>query len=285
MLKALTTIVQGRDTRAGRAFDWCVIALILLSLVSLTLGTLPDLSPAAHQAIASIEIAIAILFTLEYAARIATARHPLAYVFSGYGLVDLAAIVPFYFGVFFGLQALRTVRLFRLLRLLKLVRYSKAMRRFAKALSLAKEEAVLFLIATIGLLFVSSVGIYFFENQAQPDVFKSIPHSFWWAVATLTTVGYGDVYPVTVGGRVFTFLMLMIGLGVVAVPAGLVASAMSQVRREEAELSNSTESSEHKLAVFGTATSWRLPTCKPIDRGEVALTRTLWTVSFRLLLV
>lgn len=107
------------------------------------------------------------------------------------------------------------------------------MNRFGKALALAREEAVLFLLVTGILLYLSAVGIYYFEHQAQPENFKSIPHSLWWAVATLTTVGYGDVYPITVGGKLFTFVMLMIGLGIVAVPAGLVASAMSQVRDDE----------------------------------------------------
>ena len=88
------------------------------------------------------------------------------------------------------------------------------------------------------LLYLSAVGIYYFENTAQPDVFSSVFHSLWWAVATLTTVGYGDIYPITVGGRIFTFLILMIGLGVVAVPAGLLASALSKVRMENQEKEN-----------------------------------------------
>ena len=107
------------------------------------------------------------------------------------------------------------------------------MNRFGKAIALAKEEAILFLLATIVLLYLSAVGIYYFEHQVQPEQFKSIPHSLWWAVATLTTVGYGDVYPITVGGKVFTFIILMIGLGIIAVPAGLVASALSKVREDE----------------------------------------------------
>ncbi len=83
------------------------------------------------------------------------------------------------------------------------------------------------------LLYLSAVGIYYFENTVQPEQFKSIPHSLWWAVVTLTTVGYGDIYPVTAGGRIFTFFVLMLGLGVVAVPTGLVSSALSQARSEE----------------------------------------------------
>ncbi len=83
------------------------------------------------------------------------------------------------------------------------------------------------------MLYLSAVGIYYFEHQAQPEQFKSVFHGLWWALATLTTVGYGDVYPITVGGKLFTFLILMIGLGVVAIPTGLVASALSQARNEE----------------------------------------------------
>jgi len=83
------------------------------------------------------------------------------------------------------------------------------------------------------MLYLSAVGIYYFENAAQPEAFKSIFHSLWWAVATLTTVGYGEVYPITIGGKVFTFFVLMLGLGVVAVPTGLVSSALSQARSEE----------------------------------------------------
>lgn len=92
---------------------------------------------------------------------------------------------------------------------------------------------MLFVVVTLMLLYISAVGIYYFENEAQPEVFKSVFHSLWWAVATLTTVGYGDVYPITIGGKVFTFAILMVGLGIVAVPAGLLASALSKVRMEE----------------------------------------------------
>ena len=124
-------------------------------------------------------------------------------------------------------------RFLRLFRLLKLARYSRAIQRYKDAFVIAKEEIVLFLSATLAVLYVSSVGIYYFENPVQPKLFASVIHSMWWAVVTLTTVGYGDVYPVTVGGRIFTFFVLLVGLSVVSVPPGLVASALSEARRLE----------------------------------------------------
>jgi voltage-gated potassium channel len=116
---------------------------------------------------------------------------------------------------------------------MKLARYSSAMNRFTRAFKIAKEEIILFSVVTLMLLYLSAVGIYYFENEAQPEAFKSIFHSLWWASSTLTTVGYGDVYPITNGGKVFTFIILMIGLGIVAVPAGLLASALSKARIDE----------------------------------------------------
>jgi voltage-gated potassium channel len=120
-----------------------------------------------------------------------------------------------------------------LFRTFKIVRYSKAIRRFHRALLIAREELVLFLLVTLLLLYFSAVGIYYFEYDAQPEAFASVFHSLWWAVVTLTTVGYGDVYPVTTGGRIFTFVILLIGLGIISVPAGIVASALSESRDME----------------------------------------------------
>lgn len=229
----IAEIVQKSDTKAGRAFDIGILVLIVYSIVTLSIETLPGLSVGVIEALRISEIIITVLFTIEYCLRIATADAKAKYIFSFYGIIDLIAIAPFYLALGVDLRGVRAFRLFRVFRLLKLSRYSKAINRFSKAISLAKEEAILFLLATIVLLYLSAVGIYYFENQVQPEQFKSIPHSLWWAVATLTTVGYGDVYPITVGGKVFTFIILMIGLGIIAVPAGLVASALSKVREDE----------------------------------------------------
>ena len=116
----------------------------------------------------------------------------------------------------------------------KLTRYSSAMNRFRMALRFAREEIILFFLFTLILLFVAAIGIYYFENPAQPDVYSSIFDSLWWSVTTLTTVGYGDMYPITAGGRLFTFVVLMIGLGVIAVPTGMLATALAQARQHEA---------------------------------------------------
>ncbi len=229
----LTDIVQKNDTLGGKLFDWATIALILYSVLTLTIETLPNLSPTAVQFLEVSEIVVTVLFTIEYSLRVATSRPKLKYVFSFYGLIDLIAIAPFYLSLGFDVRSIRLVRLVRIFRLLKLNRYTKAIDRFGRALMIAKEEIILFVLATIAMLYLSAVGIYYFEHAAQPEQFPSIPHSLWWAVATLTTVGYGDVYPITMGGKVFTFFMLMLGLGIVAVPAGLMATALTEVRKQE----------------------------------------------------
>ena len=131
------------------------------------------------------------------------------------------------------LRAVRAFRLLRLVRVLKPARYSAAARRFHKAFLLAREELILFVLVASIMLYLAAVGIYYFEHEAQPEAFQSVFHSLWWAVATLTTVGYGDVYPITAGGRIFTAFVLFVGLGIVAIPAGMVATALSRARTIE----------------------------------------------------
>jgi voltage-gated potassium channel len=229
----LKAIIEGDDTKAGRIFDLIIQFMIVVSIITFSIETLPGLSSDTIGLLSTIETVIVSIFTFEYIARVYVANRKRDYLFSFYGMVDLIAIAPFYLSIGLDLRSLRILRMLRLFRLFKLVRYNSAMRRLGRAFSIAKEEVVLFGVVTIMLLYLSAVGIYYFENEAQPEQFKSIFHSFWWAVATLTTIGYGDVYPVTIGGRVFTFLILMIGLGIVAVPAGLLASALSKARQEE----------------------------------------------------
>ena len=226
-------IVQGSETVAGRTFDLVVLFLIVVSVTTFTVETLPDLSPVTKKALEVSEVVITLLFTIEYMLRIATSSKKVRYIFSFYGIIDLIAILPFYLALGLYLRSIRIFRLFRIFRILKIVQYNQAMARLGKAFMYAKYEILIFLGTTLMLLYFAAIGIYYFEHVVQPENFRSIFDGLWWAVATLTTVGYGDVFPVTVGGKLFTFVILICGMGVVAVPAGLIAAALSKVVREE----------------------------------------------------
>lgn len=230
MLRSVKQIVERSDTLAGKAFDLTVQSLIVVSLVAFTIETLPGLSTPVARALQVVEIFSIAIFTLEYLTRLLVADRPRHFAFSFFGIIDLLAILPFYMSLGVDLRSVRAMRLLRLFRILKMARYNAAILRFRTALSIAREELVLFSCVALLVLYLAAVGIYYFENDAQPEVFASVPHSLWWAVATLTTVGYGDAYPVTAGGRIFTFVVLVIGLGVVAIPPGLIASALTQAR-------------------------------------------------------
>lgn len=229
-MESFKRVIEQSDTAAGKAFDLFIQALIILSLISFSIETLPNLEQGTRDLLRQFEVVSVSIFTLEYIARLVVASSKKAYVFSFFGICDLLAILPFYLSTGLDLRSIRSFRLLRLIRIFKFARYSAAAKRFHRAFILAKEELVLFLFVTIILIYLSGVGIYYFENQAQPDAFASIFHSLWWAISTLTTVGYGDIYPITVGGKLFTFGILVIGLGIVAVPAGVLASALAKAR-------------------------------------------------------
>lgn len=226
-------IVEDNTTKKGRYFDYSIQTLIVLSLISFSIETLPNLSSNLRIWLGYFEIFSVVVFSAEYLLRIWVSNKPLSYILSFYGIIDILAILPFYLVGFLDLRFLRAFRILRIFRALKIIRYNKAIRRFGIAFKLVKEEIVLFAACTLILIFITSASIYYFENEAQPETFKSIFHSAWWSIVTLTTVGYGDVYPITLGGRIFTFFVLMIGVGMVTVPAGLVASALSKAREIE----------------------------------------------------
>ena len=233
MKDKLRIIIEDNTSRKGKIFDYSIQVLILLSLIAFTIETLPNNSVQTIEILNVFELICVIIFSIEYLLRILVSKKPLKYIFSFYGIIDLLAIFPFYLKGAYDLRALRAFRIFRIFRALKLIRYNKALNRFNIAAKIVKEEMILFFIITAIFIFLASAGIYFFENKAQPESFTSVIHSGWWAIATLTTVGYGDVYPITMGGKIFTFFILLIGVGVVTVPAGLVASALSKAREIE----------------------------------------------------
>lgn len=212
----------------GRLFAIVIQTLIVLSLVAFCIETLPGISVKTQVLLARFELISVIIFSAEYLLRVYASRPTRKYIFSFLGIVDLVAILPFYLASGIDLRSIRVLRMFRLIRVFKLVRYSKAAQRFVVAFRLIRAELAMFAFACLMVLFIASVGIYYFENEAQPENFASVFHCMWWAVETLTTVGYGDVFPITTGGRIFTALIVFVGLGIVAVPAGLIAGALSQ---------------------------------------------------------
>ncbi|CED59951.1 Putative uncharacterized protein [Moritella viscosa] len=235
MMLAMKNMIEKSDTKMGKGFDIFIQLIIVLSLISFSVETLPSLSENTKNILRVFEIVSVLIFTIEYILRLIFADDRFKFIFSFFGIIDLLAILPFYLSTGFDLRSLRTFRLLRLIRILKLTRYSSATQRFYRAFVIAKEELILFLFTSIIILYLASVGIYYFESQAQPEAFASVFHSMWWAVATLTTVGYGDIYPITVGGKIFTFFILIVGLGIVSIPAGLIASALSKARDMEIE--------------------------------------------------
>ncbi len=228
MKQYIKSIVEINDNKLSRYFSFFIQVLILVSVITFSIETIPNLKPQTRTLLQAIELFSVIIFSLEYIIRIYVADSKPKFVFSFFGIIDLLAILPFYLSFGVDLRSLRALRFLRLFRILKLVRYNKAMNHFTRAIKSAKEEIFLFIFITLILIYFSAVGIYYFENEAQPQHFSSIFDSLWGAIITLTTVGYGDVYPITAGGKVFTFIILMIGLGIVAIPTGIISSALTK---------------------------------------------------------
>ena len=231
----------------NRTFEIASLALVVFSLIAFVLETIQSLEARYASSLNALEALIVLLFTAEYLIRLVAAeqnRPPSEtggpggrrYALSFLGIVDLVTILPFYLSIL-GIDGrpVRAFRLVRVFRVFKLVgRFGGALNRIKIGWALAKEELIFALVGSLLVIFMASVFIYFFERSAQPDAFGSVPDAIWWAVVTFTTVGYGDVTPITDGGKMFSFVLLLMALVMVGVPAGIVASALSMARETEA---------------------------------------------------
>ncbi len=241
--------VAQKGDRLSRYCDYGLILLILTNVLAVILESLDPLREAYGPAFQVFEVFSVAIFTVEYALRVwssverdpdKAARRPLRYrlryLVSPAALIDLLAILPFYLSFFIAVD-LRFLRVLRLLRIFKLTRYSSAM---TMLLNVFREEASSFCAAFFILLIIlilASSGIYLVEETAQPRAFDSIPHAMWWAMATLTTVGYGDVTPITPLGKILGACITVVGIGMVALPAGILASGFAdQLRRRREAL-------------------------------------------------
>jgi voltage-gated potassium channel len=219
-------------TSAGHVFELFTLFLIVLSAVSVGLETLPDLPAWTTRAFLAEETIIVGVFTVEYVLRIAAAERKLAYILSFYGLIDAISVLPYYV-TGLDMRAMRAFRLLRMLRVLKFARYSAASDRLVRAFRDIRAELAVFLTATGIIIYLCAIAIFHFEHAAQPNKFRSVFDGMWWAATTLTTVNFGDVVPITVGGKIFTALVLLCGVGIVAVPTGLVAAALTKLRSQK----------------------------------------------------
>ena len=227
------------NSLASRAFDMTITALILMSAVIVFAVTF-DLPPSVLPVLKWLERAASIVFTIEYLLRILTAdflypaKGPLwaraKYVVSPMAIIDLVAIMPFWLPMFLpcSMLVLRALRLVRLLRILKLNRYFDAVKSIGEVLASKKLELVGSLFFVVLLMLVSSLLMYSAEHDAQPEVFKNAFSGLWWAVVTLTTVGYGDIYPVTVLGRVLGAVIAFSGIAALAIPTGIITAGLTE---------------------------------------------------------
>jgi len=229
----LYKVVIDSDTVSGRRFDIAIQLFIIISILGFALETIDSLPIELKKFLSNLELITVTIFSIEYLLRVVLTKKSFKYIFSFYGIIDLIAILPFYLSMGMDLRSLRVLRLMRLFRILKIAKYNQAIATFQKAYFQIKSELTVFGAFSLIILFVASLGIYTFENEAQPEVFGSIFDSLWWSIVTLTTVGYGDSYPITAGGKMFTFLILIIGLGIISVPTGLFASALSKTIKEK----------------------------------------------------
>lgn len=229
----LDEVINGHSSIPSKLFHCLVLSMVMVALTAFSLDTVSSMTPTQERTLEIVELFCVGFFTLEYVLRIWVAKSRLQYLFSFHGIVDFITVAPFYIALGFDHRPLRALRLLRIFSVLKLLRYSVSLDRMVRAFHIGKGELGLFLGLSIFVIYLAAVGIYYFESAAQPDAFSSIPASLWWAVVTLTTVGYGDMYPITAGGRAFTFVILFVGLGLVAVPAGIVSSALSEARERE----------------------------------------------------
>ncbi|MFZ3141794.1 ion transporter [Polaromonas sp.] len=272
------TVIFEADTRAGRLFDQLLIGVILVSIGVVMADSVQSIHQVHGQALMRMEWIFTVLFTAEYLARLLCVRKPLQYATSFYGVIDLVAVLPTYLALFVPeLHAfidVRVLRLLRVFRVFKLTAYVTEYQSLARALSASRRKIMVFLSAVLMLVLVMGTVMYVVEGPA--NGFTSIPTSVYWAISTVTTVGFGDITPKTDLGRMISSFMMLLGWGTLAVPTGIVTAEMSAQRR--LEWMQLTTRSCHECLTEGHAADAdfcfhcgaRLPPCKADEQGTKA---------------
>jgi voltage-gated potassium channel len=223
----LHEIIYEADTKAGKLFDVLLLIAILASIVLVMLESVPSLNAQYLVFFNLAEWVITLLFTIEYILRIVSIKRPKEYIFSYYGIIDFLATIPKYLSLFLGgthaLIVLRALRLLRVFRILKITRYIGESNKLAKALKTSRPKIIVFLLAVLVLSIILGTVMYLVEANANSG-FTSIPRSVYWTIVTLTTVGYGDITPLTTLGQFIASIVMILGYGILAVPTGIVSA-------------------------------------------------------------
>ncbi len=244
--------------RAGAALDWGIMALIIINIGAVIMGTVDLVQNNYGTELYLIELVSVIVFTIEYLARVWSVVETREYSGSVWGrirftitplmIVDLVVLLPFYLtGLFPGridARILRALRLLRVVRLLKIARYSDSIRSFGAVFRSQKEKLIVAAAMNSILLVLSSSVMYQLEHRAQPELFSSIPQTLWWGAMTLTTVGYGDMYPVTDLGQLVGSFIAVFGIGLFALPASILAAGFIEDGQEQADDNDSESESQ-----------------------------------------
>ncbi len=236
----LDIIINEADTPAGKAFDIILLILILFSVIIVMLDSVRSMSYEYGTTLRIIEWVVTILFTIEYFVRIAIARRKAAYLFSFYGIIDFVSIIPTYLSLIFAgaqfLLVIRALRLLRVFRILKLMRLVGASNILAVSLRASRFKIFVFLGTVITLVIILGSMMYLIEGEE--NGFTSIPKSIYWAIVTLTTVGYGDIAPQTVAGQFLASIIMIMGYAIIAVPTGIISVEMAR-QNQQAPKTNS----------------------------------------------
>ena len=242
----LHELIYEADTSAGKLFDIILLIAILASIVLVMLESINSFDEKYHAFLDIAEWVITILFSIEYLARIVSVKHPLKYVFSFYGIIDLMSTIPKYVSLLLGgtqaLIALRALRLLRVFRILKLARYLGASNQLASAIRASRAKIAVFLFAVLIAAVIFGTLMYMIEGEE--NGFTNIPKSVYWCIVTLTTVGFGDIAPVTPFGQFIASLIMILGYGIIAVPTGIVSAEYTKASKE-GKLDISDEEYEH----------------------------------------
>jgi voltage-gated potassium channel len=230
-------IIFEADTKAGRRFDVTLIGLILLSVLTVMLDSVPQINAEYGQQLYYAEWFFTLLFTVEYAVRLWCIEHSWRYAKSFYGVVDLLSVLPTYLSLWLpGAQfflAVRILRVLRVFRVLRMVRYVGEAELIAQALAASRRKITVFVASVLALMVIFGALMYVVEGGTNP-AFASIPHSIYWAVTTMTTVGYGDITPTTPLGQSLASFIMIMGYGIIAVPTGIVTLELNEANRRQA---------------------------------------------------